>query len=81
MGKKKFNFLKRGAVIEHKLKKKTGTIIDWGMVINLKRHFDGSQKRFLIPSAEPADSIRVRTNEGAIEIWPTEAVELLQTHF
>ncbi|TAL22275.1 MAG: hypothetical protein EPN94_11390 [Nitrospirae bacterium] len=76
MNNNKINSLKRGVSITLKDENKTGTVIDWGIVVNIKRGFDGSEKELLLPSAELADSIRVRTNEGAIEIWPKESVEL-----
>ncbi len=69
--------LKKGAVILHKNKNKEGIVIDWGLVVSMKRAFDGKEKEILIPSTQLADSIRVQTHEGTIEIWPAEAVELL----
>lgn len=75
MGEKKSGALKKGAVITHKDKNKEGVVIDWGIVINMKRGFNGEYRELMLPNTELADSIRVRTSEGTIEIWPTEEVE------
>jgi hypothetical protein len=81
-GKKKLyvqyqeNTLKKGAVITLKNEDKTGKVIDWGFVVNIKRGFDGKEKEILLPSTGLADSVRVFTNKGTIEIWPVDAVEL-----
>lgn len=72
----KLNAFKKGATITLKDENKTGTVIDWGIVVNMKRGFDGKEKELLLPSTELADSVRVKTNEGMIEIWSAEAVEL-----
>jgi len=80
MSKNKNRILKRGAIITHKIKKKMGIVIDWGIVVNMKKGFDRGYKELMLPSIDTADSIRVRTSEGVIEIWPTEAVELTRTH-
>ncbi len=70
------NILKKGAVITLKNENKTGKIIDWGFVVNMKREFDGKEKEILLPSTELADSVRVFTNKGTIEIWSMDAVAL-----
>ena len=76
MNNDKINAFKKGITITLKDENKTGRVIDWGIVVNLKRGFDGIEKELLLPSTELADSVRVETNEGMIEIWSAEAVEL-----
>lgn len=81
-GKKKLyvqykkNALKKGAVITLKNEDKTGKVIDWGFVVNMKKGFGEEGRELLIPNRELADSVRVFTNKGTIEIWPVDAVEL-----
>lgn len=76
MNNYKINAFKKGTTITLKDENKTGTVIDCGIVVNIKRGFDGKEKELLLPGTELADSVRVKTNEGMIEIWSAEAVEL-----
>ena len=60
---------KKGDVVVHKESSKKGIIIDWGL-------FHPEFRRFHFTNTEQADSIRVWTSGGAIEIWDMQQTAL-----
>lgn len=62
-------FFKKGAIIRHTAKGTTGVVIDWGVLGN-------GYRRFMLSNEENADSLRVWTQEGTIEVWPAGDVKL-----
>lgn len=67
----KANIFKKGVVLKHKDKEGRGIVIDWGILSRECR-------RFKVAGKEAADSVRVWTKEGKIEVWPAEAVKTVE---
>ena len=59
---------KKGTIVRHLGKNWKGVVIDWGK-------FNGSHK-FVISDRDIADSIRVWTRGGTIEVWKTDNVSM-----
>jgi hypothetical protein len=64
----KTTIFKRGVVLWHRDTDTCGVVIDWGI-------YSMWDNRYMLSDEKDANSVRVWTRGGYIEVWPWEAVK------